>query len=113
MAAAIKGITIKLAVKEQIKTDEFNRPIYESKLIDIENVIVTPINSLDVSNELNVFGKTIAYELCIPKGDKNNWVDTYVEFFDQRFLTVGHPEEFIESMLPLSWNKKVRVERYD
>ena len=56
--------------------------------------------------------KTIQYELSIPKGDTNNWVDTEVEFFGQKFMTVGYPEELIEEMVPLSWNKKVKVERY-
>ena len=35
-----------------------------------------------------------------------------VEFFGQRFRTYGDVTEGIEAMIPLQWNKKVKVERY-
>lgn len=112
MISTIKGITVNLHVKEQNGTDDFGRPIYTDTIKPVDNVLVTPMSSADMASELNVLGKTIQYELSIPKGDTNNWIDTEVEFFGQRFMTVGYPEELIEEMVPLSWNKKVKVERY-
>ena len=82
------------------------------KAVDVENVLVTPVSSADMVNELNLTGKTIAYELSIPKGDQNDWTDARVEFFEKTFITVGYPEEMIENLVPLDWNKKVKVERY-
>lgn len=108
----IKGITVKLHVKQQAGIDDFDRPMYKDNIVDVENVLITPMSADDMVNELNLTGKTISYELSIPKGDKNNWIDTEVEFFGEKFITVGYPEELIESLVPLDWNKKVRVERY-
>jgi hypothetical protein len=36
-----------------------------------------------------------------------------VEFFGQRFRTIGFPTQGIEELIPLAWNKKVKVERYE
>ena len=66
----------------------------------------------DVISELNLSGKRIAYTLAIPKGDTHVWENTEVEFFGRKFCTIGFPTEGIEENLPLSWNKKVKVELY-
>ena len=109
--AKIKGITVKLYTKEQTGTDPFDRPVYKETAVEVENVLVTPMSSADMVNELNLIGKTIDYELSIPKGDQHNWIDARVEFFGETFTTVGYPEEMIEELVPLDWNKKVKVER--
>ena len=57
-------------------------------------------------------GKRLAYVLGIPKGDSNTWTDTEVEFFGEKFKTYGEPTQGIDHLIPLSWNKKVKVERY-
>jgi hypothetical protein len=36
-----------------------------------------------------------------------------VEFFGEKFRTIGAPTQGIEDMIPLSWNKKVKVVRYE
>ena len=51
-----------------------------------------------------------AYILAIPKGDAHIWTDRVVEFFGQKFRTVGYPERGIEDMMPLQWHQKVRVQ---
>ena len=63
-------------------------------------------------NELQLYGKRLAYTLALPKGDAHDWHDVTVEFFGQRFRTYGDVTEGIEAMIPLQWNKKVKVERY-
>lgn len=50
------------------------------------------------------------FTLAIPKGDGHIWTDTSVSFFGRRFRTVGFPQEGIEQNIPLSWNKKVKVQ---
>lgn len=66
----------------------------------------------DLVNELQLYGKRLAYTLALPKGDAHDWHDVTVEFFGQRFRTYGDVTEGIETMIPLHWNKKVKVERY-
>lgn len=107
----IRGITVKLHKKEKIGVDGFNKPVYEDSIVEVDNVLVTPLSTAAKVDELNLTGKTIMYELSIPKGDSNNWVDTVVEFFDVKFHTVGFPTELIEILVPGDWNKKVKVEK--
>lgn len=113
MRLSIKGIPVKLSVKTQTGIDGFNRPIYETSQEVVKNVLVGEPSAEDVVNELNLSGKRIAYNLAIPKGDTHVWEDTEVEFFGRKFRTIGIPTEGIEENLPLSWNKKVKVERYE
>ena len=112
MKTVIKGITVKLKTSEQTGVDGFDRPVCDDVWEHVDNVLVGEPLAEDVVNELNLSGKRIAYTLAIPKGDTHSWENTEVEFFGERFRTIGFPTEGIEENLPLSWNKKVKVERY-
>lgn len=107
------GITVILHVKTQTGTDAFNRPIYSEQTKNVDNVIVSPLSSEDIINELSLTGKHIVYQLGIPKGNNDNWTDAIVEFFGKKWHTVGIPEEGIEDLIPLQWNKKIKVEAYE
>lgn len=109
----IKGITIQLFEKTQTGTDNFGAPVYSETSKDVANVLIRPISEEDATETLNLTGKKIVYELCIPKGDSNEWTNRKVGFFGDYFRTVGIPIELIESMVPLDWNKKVKVERFE
>lgn len=113
MRLSIKGIPVKLSVRTQKGIDDFNRPIYETSLEVVENVLVGEPSAEDVVNELNLSGKRIAYVLAIPKGDTHTWENTEVEFWGMTFKTVGIPTQGIDDNIPLQWNKKVKVERYE
>lgn len=109
----IKGITVTLINKVQIGLDPFNNPIYEDQEIEVDNVLVVPTSTDDIVNQLDLTGKKAVYTLAIPKGDDNQWEDVEVKFFNQQWRTFGIPIEGIENMIPLDWNKKVMVERYE
>lgn len=113
MRLSIKGIPVKLSVRTQKGIDGFNRPTYEVSQEVVENVLVGEPSAEDVANELNLSGKRIAYTLAIPKGDTHVWEDTEVEFWGMTFQTVGIPTQGIDDNIPLKWNKKVKVERYE
>ena len=108
----IHGTTERLYEKQQIGTDEFNAPVYEEIPVDVHDVLIGEPSAEDVINELQLYGKHIAYTLGIPKGDGHDWADVTVEFFGQKFRTYGGVTQGIEDMIPLRWNKKVKVERY-
>lgn len=110
--AMIKGITVVLVSKMQTGKDAFNHPVYEYTEENIENVLVAPASSEDISTAQDLFGKKAVYTLGIPKGDTHNWEDAKVRFFDKEWHTFGYPLEGIEENIPLDWNKKVMVERY-
>lgn len=107
----IHGIPIILYDKTQTGTDDFNRPIYSEEPVTVENVIVEPMTDTEILETFNMTGRRATYRLCLPKGDAHDWIDKTVEFFGNRWRTIGEPLEWIEDMVPLSWNKKVRVER--
>lgn len=113
MRLNIKGIPVKLSVKTQTGIDDFNRPTYEVSQEVVENVLVGEPSAEDVVNEINLSGKRIAYVLAIPKGDTHTWENTEVEFWGMTFKTVGIPTQGIDDNIPLQWNKKVKVERYE
>lgn len=109
----IKGITITLVDKRKIGTDPFGAAVYEDVEIPINNVLVSPTATQDVTNQLSLTGRKAVYDLAIPKGDSHSWEERRVKFFGQTWRVIGLPLEGIESMIPLSWNKKVQVERYE
>ena len=109
----LQGITITLYNRVQTGTDAFNRPIYAESTTTVDNVLIGEPNTEDIVNEMNLSGKRLAYTLAIPKGDNHEWKDAVVEFFGERFQTFGAPTQGIEDMIPLQWNKKVKVERYE
>ncbi|MDO4710625.1 MAG: hypothetical protein Q4A75_01515 [Peptostreptococcaceae bacterium] len=109
----LKGITVILCDTTNIGEDPFGSPIVEEQEIQIENVLVSPTSSDDVISQLNLTGRKAIYTLGIPKGDTHNWENKEVIFFGKRWRTFGAVLEGIEEMIPLDWNKKVMVERYE
>lgn len=108
----LKGIPILLYERTQVGVDEFAKPIFEETPIEIDNVLVAPSADTEVLDVLNLTGRRAVYTLGIPKGDTHTWEDRTVEFFGEKWRTIGIPLEGIEALIPLGWNKKVRVERY-
>lgn len=109
----MRGITITLHNKVQTGTDEFNAPIYSDQNVSVDNVLVGEPSGDEIVQDLNLYGKRLAFVLAIPKGDTHDWTDVEVSFFGQRFRTYGEPTQGMEHLIPLSWNKKVKVERYE
>ncbi len=108
----IRGITIILYEKVKTGEDDFHRPVYEEYPVTVDNVLVAPVSSDDVTGQMNLSGKEAVYTLAIPKGDRHIWENRTVEFFGEKWETIGIPLEGIERMIPLGWNKKVTVRRY-
>lgn len=108
----MRGVEVILHKKVQTGTDEFDAPIYTDTDITVNNVLIGEPTSEQVIEDLNLHGKHLAYVLAIPKDDTNDWEDSEVTFFGKRFKTYGEATQGIDHLIPLSWNKKVKVERY-
>lgn len=111
--AMIKGITVTLISKEKMGLDPFGNNIYQEKEIEVENVLVAPSSTDDIVTTTDLTGKKAVYTLAIPKGDRNIWEDNIVVFFGKKWHVLGFSIEGIEENIPLSWNKKIMVERYE
>ena len=108
----INGITVKLHVHEKTGEDELGAPIYTDDTVDVKNVLVSPVSSVDNINNTSLYGKTATYQLAIPKRDTHVWEDTTVEFFNQKWHTFGFEFSGIDENIPGPWNAKVQVERH-
>ena len=111
--ALIKGVPVTIINIKDGAEDPFGRPAKEEVREVVPNVLISPMSSEDVVNEQNLSGKHAIYQLAIPKGDSHDWENAIVEFFGHRWRVIGFPEEGIETLIPLEWNRKVKVERYE
>lgn len=111
----ISGITVTLYNRMQTGTDQFNAPVYSEVEEQVEDVLVAPAiqGGQDVIDQQKLYGKRAEYILAIPKGDTHDWKDKTVGFFGEKFRVFGYPSKGIEENIPLSWNKKVLVERFE
>ncbi|MDD6908289.1 MAG: hypothetical protein PUJ15_06285, partial [Bacteroidaceae bacterium] len=99
--------------------DEFGMPETYEQVLEFENVLVSPVSSEDMINELNLTGRKIVYQLALPK-EYDDYIEsgffkngTKVEVFGEKYKMVGEPTRGIESLIPLDWNAKVKVERIE
>lgn len=108
------GITVTLHEQAQTGVDPLNHPIYEETEIAVDNVLVAPVGDTEILEIYNITGRRAEYQLGIPKGDTHEWkAGSKVSFFGADWRIIGLPTEGIDKLIPLSWNKKVRVERYE
>jgi hypothetical protein len=111
---AIRGITITLYDVAQTGTDPLNKPIYNEVPVVVDNVLVAPVNSTEQLETFNLTGRKAIYQMAIPKGDSHEWTaGKKVRFFGADWRIIGIPTEGIDELIPLDWNKKVQVERYE
>ena len=112
--ARITGITITLYDLTQTGTDPLNKPVYAETPVQVDNVLVAPVSSTEQLETYTLTGRKAVYQLGIPKGDTHDWkAGKKVSFFGADWRVIGIPTEGIEEMIPLDWNKKVQVERYE
>lgn len=109
----IKGTTVLLLERTQTGLDPFGAPVYTATAVPVEDVLVAPVSTEDVTNALTMYGKHAIYNLAIPKGDTHQWEDREVFFFGRKWRTFGVVIQGIEENIPLKWHKKVQVESYE
>ena len=110
----MKGITITLYDRILTGRDALNAPIYTETAVAVDNVLVAPLSTEEVLQTYTLTGRKAVYQMGIPKGDQHEWTaGKRVRFFGEDWRIIGLPEEGIENLIPLSWNKKVMVERYE
>lgn len=111
--AMIKGTTITLLNKVEVAKDKFNHPVYKEYPVEVENVLVSVASATEVLDTFNLTGKKAVYTIAIPKGDTHIWKDQKVRFFDETWRVFGFPQRGIEENIPLDWNERWMVERYE
>lgn len=111
---AIHGIPVTLYETTATGTNALNETVYATQATTVYNVVVAPASEQEILDTLNITGRKAVYTLHIPKGDTHDWCNARVDFVlngvTRRCRTIGEPIEYIDDMVPLSWNKKVRCE---
>lgn len=107
----IHGMDVTLIKRTQAGSDGFGVPTYTESTETVQNVIVSPTSEQEAIETNALFGAKAVYTLCIPKTDTHTWAaGTLVEFFGRRWRTVGDPLRLMDTLTPLDWNLRVRVE---
>ena len=106
----LKGETVTLYAKTPNGSDEFNRQEWTETAVSVPNVLIAPMSETEILDVLNMTGRKAIYQLAVLKGDDNDWENCRVNFWGRTFRVIGKPIEGQEHMIPLLWNKKVRVE---
>ena len=110
----MRGITVTLYDRTQTGTDALNKPIYSETPVTVDNVLVAPSEAVEVVQQISLDGRRGEYVMGIPKGDEHDWsAGKKVSFFGVDWRIIEMPTEGIEWLIPLGWNKKVKVERYE
>ena len=112
----LTGITIQLVNRVKTGEDAFGAPISEEIMEDVKNVLVGLPTQDDLTTATDLTGKKVTYMLGIPKGDTHTWENREIILpypFSGKFRTVGFSVVAIDDMVPLAWNRKVMVERYE
>ena len=109
----LKGINVTLYTKTQTGEDDAHNPVYEETPVTVHNVLVGEPSAEVYCSGVQRDGRRLANPRAFDLGDTNSWEDAKVEFFGQAFRTCGGVVQGIEHMIPLCWNKKVQVVRYE
>jgi hypothetical protein len=108
----MKTTTVRLFVETKTGEDDFGNDITTPTPVDVPGVLVGSPTQDDIVNALQLYGKKVSYVLGIPKGDTHNWTDAEVEFWGDRYRTIGFPVTGESENIPLRWGQNVKVERY-
>ena len=79
----LKGIDIILYEKTKTGEDGFHDLIYAENPVTVHNVLVGQPTAEEITTELQLTGRRIAYTLAIPKGDTHNWTMCGWRFSDR------------------------------
>ena len=109
----ITGITVTLVNQTQTGTDPFGNPVFTETETPVDNVLVAPASTDDVTTSVSLYGRMARYTMAIPKGDTHEWENQKVSFFGSTWRVFGLPMTGIEANIPLSWNTKYYLERYE
>lgn len=109
----LKGIDITIYKKTETGRDDLNCPIYTETTETLSNVLVAPSSETEALETVNLYGRKAVYTLALPKGCTTDFTGLCVGFFGRKWRVIGDSIQGIEAMIPLSWNRKIRVEVYD
>lgn len=104
------AVSVDLLVKTRTGENAFGEPVFSSEWVSVPGCLVAPMSDQEILETWNLTGRKATYQIAVPKGDTHIWTDTQVRFFGDTWRTIGEPVQGIDALIPLEWNKKVKVE---
>lgn len=103
------GETVYVETRTAGTPDRFNATTYTYSETQVDNVLVSPGTSQDVSDPNRPEGVVVHYTLYFPKTYTGNLEGLRVKVRGQLYDVIGHPDRYYPC--PTSWDMTVMVGR--
>lgn len=109
----LKGETVTVFAPRLVGSDEYGADVYEFDPIEVENVLVAPAHSMDLTGSMRPTGDATDLVLYFPKSFTGSLRSARVRVREQTYEVQGDPLGFDPAITPTSWNLVVGVKRVD
>lgn len=103
------GEPVTIRRKITIGTDDFGAELVDYQGETIDNVIIAPATSSDLSDDLRPNGVKIMYTVHIPREYTESLKDTEFLIGGQWLRSVGDPQPYRDYVFKMPWNRGVSV----
>lgn len=105
----IVGEIVKVSTTSESSIDPYGAPILTEIWSIVENVLVAPGSSKDVTGQIRPDGIEVVYELHFPKTFDEPLAGRQVEVRGEVFDVIGDPKPYTLENTPTQWWMPVKV----
>jgi hypothetical protein len=109
-----KGELVRIELTAQSGVDAFNAPVFETTLLEVADVLVSPGATRDIEQSNRPDGARLAYTLHFPKAFTEAFEEKldglWIQVRGERLRVVGSPRAYAPELTPGAWNMPVEVE---
>lgn len=109
----MQGEQVEIITRTQIGEDDFKTPIYAEKSIVVENVLVAPAYTDDLTGGQRSEGDKTRLELHFPKTFTTNLRGATAKIRGSLYKIEGDPQAYIPANTPTCWGRKAEAVRVD
>lgn len=103
----MKGETVQVKIPSISGYDAHNNAIYSTETVEIDNVLIGPLSSTELSGSTRPDGWDIRYNLYFPKTFEGSLEGAEVCVRGQWLKVYGAPDYYLGG--PTDWNRTVEV----
>ena len=104
------GEVVEVSFFNESSRDSFNNAASVPEWELVENVLVVPGQTNDVTDSVRPDGKSVSYTLHFPKGFDRSLRGALVKVRGEEFRVVGDPKHYTLENTPTKWWLPVEVE---
>lgn len=105
----IAGETVYVERRVAVGADIAREPVYERSFDPVEDVLVVPGETSDITDSARPSGRIVRYTLHFPKGFDRPLAGLKVKVRGDELAVVGDPKPYTPENCPGRWNLAVRV----